>query len=99
LVKNSPIKGPLRTQPESKVEINGAVYHIDSLISEGGFGFVYRVHTTDIDPQAVNFAMKKMILQDPVRLEKAQEEVRIWRSLKGHPSIVEFIDYKLDMQP
>lgn len=43
--------------------------------------------------------MKKMIIQDPSHLERAEKEARIWSSLKGHPSIVEFIDYKIDTDP
>lgn len=72
MVMKSPSKRSSAPEPETKVEINGAVYQIDSLISEGGFGFVFRVHTMDIDPQPLSFAMKKMILHDPVRLDKAE---------------------------
>ena len=55
--------------------INEKIYTEDNLISEGGYGYVYRVH----DENNAYFAMKKMILQDNQAVERASKEVDIWR--------------------
>ena len=42
-------------------QIKSKTYVEDELISEGGYGFVYRVHLKDSEPLEY-FALKRMVL-------------------------------------
>ena len=56
--------------------MNGKVYKMEHLISEGGYGFVYKVvHNKEA------FALKRMILQEEERLELARKEALLWEKL------------------
>ena len=79
--------------------VNDKDYKEDVLISEGGYGFVYKVHTTEAggqkDSKGLNkeyFALKKMILQDEEAIDRAKKEVEVWRLISPHPYIVKYID-------
>ena len=58
------------------------------LISEGGFGYVWkaRVVTTG---QLV--AVKKMHLQSPESVAQADWEIQVMRALKGHDNVVSLL--------
>ena len=70
------------------------MYVEDELISEGGYGFVYRVHlqNNESTSQTEYYALKRMVLQEENAIIKAKKEIDIWSQLRGHPSIVEYID-------
>lgn len=53
-----------KTKKKRKFCINGLELKEDNLISEGGYGFVYRVHSKDKDGNNQYFALKVQNLQD-----------------------------------
>ena len=64
-----------KMKKKRKFCINGLELKEDELISEGGYGYVYRVHSKDKDGKNQYFALKVQNLQDQSSLLRAQKEV------------------------
>lgn len=63
------------------------------LISEGGYGYVYKC--IDLDhPEKKTYALKKINCQGP-DVEDEMREIIHWKAMGDHPNIVKYIDYKI----
>lgn len=70
------------------VQIDNFKLTVDSIIAEGGFGYVYKVH--DNESNAI-FALKKINSADKESQSEIENEINILNSLQKHPHIMEFI--------
>lgn len=70
------------------VQIDNFKLTVDSIIAEGGFGYVYKVH--DNESNAI-FALKKINSTDKESQSEIENEINILNSLQKHQHIMEFI--------
>lgn len=69
---------------------------VDSLIAEGGFGYVYKVRETESN---AIYALKKINSTDSETQSEIENEISILVTLQKHPHIMEYVDsIKLDQQ-
>lgn len=85
---------------DTVIQVGDRKLAVDSIIAEGGFGYVYKVR--DNDPSNTVYALKKINSTDKETQSEIENEINILKSLQKHPHIIEFIaSYKLDqlLQP
>ncbi|KAI1769060.1 hypothetical protein GGR53DRAFT_475640 [Hypoxylon sp. FL1150] len=91
-----PIQGPTAPAgtfvPGTKIQVGGHRVVIQKYLSEGGFAHVYLVklqHPVDGTDQAV---LKRVAVPDKETLRGMRTEVETMKRLKGHKTIVTYID-------
>lgn len=70
---------------------------MDSILAEGGFGFVYKVRDASSGEE---FALKKVNISNGETLRVIKNEIKIWKecSSTNHPNIVKFVDASQDRE-
>ncbi|EAR85402.2 Serine/Threonine kinase domain protein (macronuclear) [Tetrahymena thermophila SB210] len=76
-------------QPK-KYSLNNLQIQEDKLLSEGGYGYVWKAHNVN-NKQEV-FAVKRMICQGKQKEDLAKRELEILYKLPQHDNLVRFID-------
>lgn len=75
------------TQQQQTVQIGNKSFVIKQTLGEGGFAFVYSVEDT-ISGQ--NYALKRILAQDPENITIAEKEITIMKQLRNQPYIVQY---------
>ncbi|VDK46231.1 unnamed protein product [Taenia asiatica] len=76
--------------PGKQVTIDNQRFTVDSVIAEGGFGIVYRVHS----PDGRQFALKRTLVNNEVDLANMKREITIVSSL-SHKNIINYVASKV----
>ncbi|KAL4446047.1 hypothetical protein ABPG74_011039 [Tetrahymena malaccensis] len=76
-------------QPK-KYSINNLQVQEDKLLSEGGYGYVWKAH--NVNNKQEIFAVKRMICQGKQKEDLAKRELEILYKLPQHDNLVKFID-------
>ncbi|KJH41125.1 kinase domain protein [Dictyocaulus viviparus] len=71
----------------TQVEVGSIHLRVDSVIAEGGFAVVFAAY----DSSNRWFALKRQIAKDNESVEAVVREIRIFKQLSGHQSILGFI--------
>lgn len=81
---------------DTVVQIDNYKLAVETIIAEGGFGYVYKVRDTESNNL---YALKKINSSDKESQEEIENEIDILTSVQKHPHIMEFItSTKLDQQ-
>ncbi|PWA64684.1 Protein kinase, catalytic domain-containing protein [Artemisia annua] len=68
------------------IDVGNLKIHVRNVIAEGGFSCVYLAQ--DALNGSKQYALKHMICNDEESLELARKEIRVMKSLQGHPNVV-----------
>ena len=82
---NSAVDYLMQFKPTTVYDIAGMKIGEESVLSEGGYSYVYLAHNRN--NYAKKFALKKIIVQDRVNEEAVMREVELWSELGDHPNI------------
>jgi len=66
-----------------KVTIENRIYSVLNLIAEGGFAFVSRVKSVNLDDFGRHYAVKKMLCQSPEQLKNSRAEIALMKRIKS----------------
>lgn len=81
---------------DSFVQVDKHKLAVETVIAEGGFGYVYKVRDTETN---ATLALKKINSADKESQDEIENEIDVLRSVQQHPHIMEFIaSAKLDFQ-
>ena len=81
---------------DSTVQVDDKKLVIETIIAEGGFGYVYKVR----DSESHKFyALKKINSSDQETMKLIEEEIKILESLQKHPHIMEFLGHSKAERP
>ncbi|KAF0978607.1 hypothetical protein FDP41_002427 [Naegleria fowleri] len=83
--------GNLPVDMPPKIEINGETYKITKLLGEGGFSFVFVVKNINTGE---DFALKRLLIQDPSQGIQARKEIEVMKKLNNHENVVKLIGVK-----
>lgn len=75
---------------DSTVRVDNKKLVIESIIAEGGFGYVYRVRDLNSNSK---YALKKINSTDKETQSEIENEIDILKCLQKHPHIMEFLGY------
>ena len=79
------------------LQVDNQKLTIESIVAEGGFGYVYKVRDRDTNSL---FALKKINSSDKETQSEIENEIEMLTSLQKHPHILEFISStRLSPQP
>uniref|UniRef100_A0A6G1S5G5 Cyclin-G-associated kinase n=1 Tax=Aceria tosichella TaxID=561515 RepID=A0A6G1S5G5_9ACAR len=73
---------------DSTVQVDNKKLTIETIIAEGGFGYVYKVR--DLESNTI-YALKKINSSDKETQSEIENEIDILKCLQKHPHIMEFI--------
>jgi serine/threonine protein kinase len=73
---------------DSTVQVSNKKLAIETIIAEGGFGYVYKVR--DLESNTI-YALKKINSSDKETQSEIENEIDILKCLQKHPHIMEFI--------
>lgn len=80
-------------EQESKIKINDKEYVEDKLIAEGGFGYIYQIHSPGHKEQ--KYALKRINIADKKHLKQVKNEVNLWSKISKNKHIVQLIDFEI----
>lgn len=78
----------------SKIDIDGDSYKITKLLGEGGFSFVFIVKNINT---GVDYALKRLLIQDSSQGIQARKEIEVMKKLNNHENVVKLLGVK-DLQ-
>lgn len=87
----------INQEPLEYFYVNDRVLRKDSILAEGGFGFVYKVRDASGGEE---YALKKVNITNSETLRVIKNEIKIWKecSSTGHDNIVKFVDASHDKE-
>lgn len=88
---NSAVEFVKQFKPTQTYEIAGITVGQESIISEGGYGYVYLAH--DKQNYSRKYALKKILIQDQTNEKAVMREVSLWAKLGDHPNICKYIGH------
>ncbi|EFC43718.1 predicted protein, partial [Naegleria gruberi] len=91
LVEDSGVFSNLPVDVPKTIEINGETYKITKLLGEGGFSFVFIVKNIQT---GVDYALKRLLIQDSSQSVQAKKEIDVMKKLNNHENVVKLIGVK-----
>ena len=88
---NTAVDFIMQFKPTTVYNIAGMKIGEESVLSEGGYSYVYLAH--DRDNYSQKYALKKIIVQDKINEEAVMREIEQWSLLGDHPNIWKYIGH------